>query len=479
MKASYSDNLTASASTNPHLIECITSWLREIPVARIVTSSLLQTIINALSNEASFEQAVECITTLYRDTTDVDESMDVIKVLYPRVLALRPKIKEAADARDLDKFKGITKLFAEAGEAWVVLVARLPDQFRGLVEAVLECCAGDTDREAVSITFYFWNDLKQIITKDKYLPARNEYLEIFSQLVDVMIRHLEFPTSDRPDETDLFDGDREQEEKFREFRHHMGDVLKDCCEVISVLTCLGKAFDLINTWIRTYASLATATSVPHWQKLEAPLFAMRAMGRMVPRDESAILRQVIPLIVQIPNHEKLRFQAVMALGRYTEWTAEHPDFLQPQIGYIVSSFDHTSQEVMQAAALAFRFFGSDCAKLLQHEVVNLHGFYDSVLEKLPASSQEEISEGVACVVAVQDKNEIYRALKLYCDPLMERLKVRAKKAQESPNDKELQKQVAGMISIKYTKTPLTFENCRYTSAFDNFRDERPAVLPAG
>ena len=440
----HDDTLTASASKNSQLLECITSWLREIPVGRVVGSSLLQTIINALSNESSFDQAVECMTTLYRDTADVDECMDAIKTLYPRVLALRPMIKEAADAGDNDKYKGVTRLFAEAGEAWVVVIARLPGEFRGLVEAILECCAGDTDRESISTTFYFWNDLKQIITKDKYLPARNEYLEIFSHLVDVMIKHLEFPTSNGPDESDLFDGDREQEEKFREFRHSMGDVLKDCCEVISVTNCLGKAFNLINTWIETYASQATATVVPHWQKLEAPLFAMRAMGRMVPRDESSILRRVIPLIVQIPNHEKLRFQAVMALGRYTEWTADHPNFLQPQISYIVNSFNHSSQEVMQAAALAFRFFGSDCAQLLQHEVVNLHSFYDTVLEKLPPSSQEEISEGVACVVAAQRKDEIYRTLKLYCDPLIERLKARAKEAQESPNDKELQKQVAGM-----------------------------------
>ena len=444
-KAFFNDILIADASTNPHLLECITSWLREIPVARIVNSSLLQTILDALSKESSFEQAVECMTTLYRDTREVDECIDVIQILYPRVLALRPKIKAAAAAEDNDNYKGITRLFSEAGEAWVVLIARLPEQFQGLVEAILECCAGDMDREAISITFYFWNDLKQIITKDKYVPARNQYREIFSQLVDVMIKHLQFPSATGSDESDLFDGDREQEEKFREFRHSMGDVLKDCCEVISVETCLGKAFELINMWINTYASQATASAVPHWQKLEAPLFAMRAMGRMVPRDESAILHQAIPLIVQIPNHEKLRFQAVMALGRYTEWTAEHPEFLQPQIGYIVASFDHSSLEVMQAAALAFRFFGADCAKLLQPEVVNLHGFYDSVLDKLPISSQEEISEGVACVVAAQHKDEIYRTLKLYCDPIMERLKLRAKKSQASPNDKELQKQVAGVF----------------------------------
>lgn len=388
---------------------------------------------------------MDCLSTLYRDTKEVDESLDVIQVLYPKVLALRPKIQEAADAGDLDTYKGVTRLFAEAGEAWMVLVARMPNEFRGLVDAILECCLRDRDREAVGVTFCFWFELKQIITMDKYIQARNEYADVFSQLVDLMIEHLEFPKGSGSNELDLFDGDREQEEKFREFRHQMGDVLKDCCEVISVTECLNKSFELIKKWIATYASQATTTSVPHWQELEAPLFSMRAMGRMVPKDESVVLHQVIPLIVQIPAHEKLRFQAVMALGRYTEWTSEHPEYLQAQLKFVISAFDHSSVEVMQAAALAFRFFGTDCRELLKDEILNLHAFYDSVLDKLPPASQEEITEGVAFVVAVQPKDKIYSVLKLYCDPIIERLKTRANMSMAALDNKDLQQEVAGKL----------------------------------
>ena len=408
-------------------------------------SPLLDTILDGISVNSSFEAAVDCMSTLYRDTREVDESLDVIQVLYPKLLALQPKIKAAADAADLDTYKGVTRLFAEAGEAWIVLMARMPNEFRGLVDAILECCARDKDREAVGVTFYFWFELKQIITMEKYIQARNEYANVFSQLVDVMVKHLEFPEGSGANELDLFDGDREQEEKFREFRHQMGDVLKDCCEVISVTECLNKSFELIKKWIATYASRATTTSVPHWQELEAPLFSMRAMGRMVPKDESVVLHQVIPLIVQIPPHEKLRFQAVMALGRYTEWTSEHPDYLQPQLKFVISAFEHSSVEVMQAAALAFRFFGTDCRELLKDEILNLHGFYDSVLDKLSPESQEEVTEGVAFVVAVQPKEKIYSVLKLYCDPIVERLKTRANMAMATPDNKTLQQRVAGKL----------------------------------
>jgi len=400
-----------------------------------VSSPLLDTIITALNNETSFEMAVDCMCNIYRDTRDVDESMNVIQTLYPRIIALTPKILEAAETEDSDLMKGMTRVFAEAGEAWVVLIARLPDNFRSLVEAVLECCMRDNDRDAISLTFIFWYELKQYLTLEKYAEARASLADLFSKLVDIMIKHLEFPTPDSGDEVDLFDGDREQEEKFREFRHAMGDVLKDCCEVIGITECLTKSYNLIQGWGQRYASHATDEKVPHWQQLEAPLFSLRAMGRMVDAEEDAVLPRVIPLIVTIPEHEKLKFQAIMALGRYTEWTSQHPDTLEAQLNYVISGFNHKSQEVVQAAALAFKFLGTDCQKLLGSHVVQLHQFYEGVLDKLKPTSQEEVTEGVAAIVAVQPMGKIYESLKMFCDPVMRRIMSLAQNAADDVGQK--------------------------------------------
>ena len=422
------------AASNPRIFECISSWLREIPASNIVNSPLFDTIINALSIDTSFEAAADCTCVILRDTKEVDESIELIQVIYPKILSLRPKIAGLAESGDQDTFKGITRIFAEAGEAWVVMIARLPVEFQGLVESILECCARDRDRDAIALTFLFWYEFKQIITLEKYSQARNQYADIFAKLVDVLMKQLEYPNPDGPDETDLFDGDREQEEKFREFRHQMGDVLKDCCDVISVTQCLGKSFNLIQSWVRTFGAQATSSRVPHWQQLEAPLFGMRAMGRMVSPEENIILRQVIPLIVQIPDHEKLRFQAIMALARYTDWTAQHPEFLQPQLNFVIAGFNHDATEVERAAALAFKFFGTDCRKLLKNHVTDLHNFYESMLDKLPPPSLEEVTEGVACVVSAQETNKIYPMFKLYCDPIIKRMMNRANEAKSAQDD---------------------------------------------
>ncbi|KIW99919.1 uncharacterized protein Z518_10847 [Rhinocladiella mackenziei CBS 650.93] len=434
---------SSQAAHNPRLYSCIASWLREIPTLDVVNSPLLDDIIEALDDNDSFESAVDCLCTMFRDTRDVDESLSVIRILYPRIVNLRPMIQQGADMEDPDLMKGITRLFSEAGEAWVVLIARMPAEFRELVECVLECCVRDRDREAISVTFVFWYELKQSLTLEKYMPARAALADLYSKLVDVMIKHLEFPTPEDGNEKDLFDGDREQEDKFRSFRHNMGDVLKDCCDVIGVTPCLSKAFALIQSWGQKYASQVSGTSVPHWQELEAPLFSLRAMGRMVSPEETSVLPQVIPLLTTVPDHEKLKFQAIMALARYTEWTAQHPETLEAQLNYVISGFSHSSQEVVQAAALAFRFLGTDCQKLLGDHIPQLHQFYESVIDKLKPSSQEEVTEGVAAVVAVQPVPQTYETLKMFCDPVMNRVVSFASHAK----DENAEKTVADYLGL--------------------------------
>lgn len=418
------------ALKNPLLMECITSWIREVPLNDIVNSPLLDVIMAGIQSDSSFDAAVETLCAIFKETRDVDENANTIKTLYPKLAALVPRIKTSAEEEDWETFKGITRVFAEAGEAWVMLVLREPAQFRDLVEAVLQCCLFDKEREALSQTFNFWFELKQYITIERYMEARLQYVDVYSKLVDIMIVHLQYPVAENGNEADLFDGDREAEDRFREFRHELGDVLKDCCEVIGVTECLKKSYDLIEKWVAEHGPQAGNGVVPAWQTLEAPLFSMRAMGRQVSKDENIMLPRLIPLIVQIPDQEKVRFQAVMALGRYTEWTAQHPETLQDQFNFILAAFQHPSSEVVKAAALSLRFFCNDCADLLKGYMPQLQQFYEANLDRLPPASKEEITEGVAAVVARQPLETLYQSMKLCCDPIAKRLVDMAQTATE-------------------------------------------------
>ncbi|KAI5293358.1 Nuclear import receptor [Ascosphaera acerosa] len=418
-------------------------------LAQIVESPIIEVIMKSFNEDdaEAFEAATDTLCTLYRDTTEVDATLPVIQALYPRIVALRPKIQAAAKEEDSDSLSCLTRVFAEAGEAWVVLIARLPAEFQDLVEAVLECCDVDDSREFMSYTFNFWYELKQYLVKDRYADARQRLSPIYSRLVDIMIKHLRYPTPENGDDSNLFEGNAETEDKFREFRHNIGDVLKDCCEVIGVDACLGKAYDLLRAWAAAYGEQATQGHVPHWQELEAAIFSLRAMGRMVDPEEDTLLPQIIPLIVRMPHHEKTKFQAVMALARYTEWTAHHPETMETQLAYVISGFSDKSIEVVQAAALAFKYLGTDCRKLLGQHIAQIHGFYQSVLDKLKPLSQEEITEGVAAVVSVQPPEKIYDALKAFCDPVMSRIMALADKAKDDQNGQRAVADHVQLISI--------------------------------
>lgn len=422
--ANYAQS-SGDAAKNPQLMECITSWIREVPLSEIVNTPLMDVVMNAVQSDESFDAAVETWCAILKETREVDENIQIINKLYPRLATLQPRIQKTADEEDWETYKGITRIFAEAGEAWVMLMVKDTEKYRAIAECILECCARDIERDSLSQTFYFWSELKQYLTLERYMEARLQYVETYSKLVDIMIGHLEFPESNT---ADSFEGDREAEEKFREFRHQMGDVLKDCCEVIGVTECLSKSYVLIEKWVSEHGNEALQGKVPKWQKLEAPLFSMRAMGRMVPPDESIMLPRLIPLIVQIPNHDKVRFQAVMALGRYTEWTAKHPDTLQSQLDFIMECFSHKDQEVVKAAALSFKYFCLDCAELLREFMPQLQQFYETNLDALAANSQEEVTEGVAAVLNKQPLDNLYSSFKLCCDPVLNRLMAMAQAA---------------------------------------------------
>ena len=62
-------------------------------------------------------------------------------------------------------------------------------------------------------------------------------------------------------------------------------------------------------------------------------------GERVPLKENTILPTIMSYLVQLPEHPKIRYAATLVLGRYTEWTSKHPEFLEPQLNYITKGFE--------------------------------------------------------------------------------------------------------------------------------------------
>ncbi|ODQ68212.1 ARM repeat-containing protein [Nadsonia fulvescens var. elongata DSM 6958] len=408
---------SSGAEKNRSLVfKCFNSWLKEIAISDIIDTPLIDLIFQALTDEDTFEPAIDCICSVIRETRDVNDNMHAISQLYPRILALRPNISKCKD--DPESFAGYTRLFSEAGESWHMCCAKLPNEFRGLVEAIAECTAFDEDLEVVQYTFYFWYSLKQMIVMENYRHAREEFKDIYLALIGVIIQHLHYPLGEKQD---LFDGDREQEDKFRSFRHEMGDVLKDCCSVVGSSQALQKPYEKIYVYLQAKEN---GENIP-WQYLEAPLFSLRAMAREVELSEDEVLPNIMKLLVQLPEHEKIRYAATLVLGRYTEWTAKHPEYLEFQLNYITGGFSNPSADVVSAAAQALMHFCQDCNELLTNFIDQLFPFYENVAQSLDIQSLEGVTEGIAHVIHAQPLEGILAALQAFGRPILARLQEKA------------------------------------------------------
>jgi transportin-3 len=325
---------------------CIRNWLiaGEMRPSDLAETPLLSYAFEALASDALFDSAVDVIIELIHETQEIDENMPVIQVLVPRIVALKPNLlKESGDP---EKIKGYSRIFAEAGETYRVLILQHTETFFPIVEAIGQCSAY-SDLDIVPITFPFWMRLAQTMGKKSSVSPL--LLEAYRSLMDVIIRHLHFP----PDSSPL---SGQEAENFRSFRHVMGDTLKDCCVVLRTDTCLLATHDLLAAALSRGANLS-------WQEVEAPLFALRSMGAEIDPSDTSAVPKIFDLIPTLPNHPRVRYAALLIISRYTEWTRAHPEYISPQLTYISSGFEDADSEVSAAAGQALKYLCQDCKEV--------------------------------------------------------------------------------------------------------------------
>lgn len=414
------------------VLDCLNSWIKECPVESICQVDLfVHLIFESITQEATFEKAVECLCSILRETRDI-ENFTLVDALYHQILKVHEYFAAHADRlEDPEVVDGLTKLYVEAGESWHVLIAKNPTHFKPLVKIILDCCKYEEDLDVVKYTFYFWYELKQMITLPKFEAARVELLDIYLQLIEVIIKHLAYPITG--DEHNLFDGDKEQEEKFKDFRYDMGDVLKDCCAVIGPQKALNVPFQRLQ-------SLLAQSNAP-WQLLEAPLFSMRVMAKEVSLKEKTILPAIMQMLVQLPEHPKLRYAATLVLGRYTEWTSKNPEMLEVQLNYITRGFEGDivsrvpaldREDIYTATCHALMFFCQDCASSLVNYLEQLYMLYQQVRNELKHKALEDLLTGLAHVIAKIPPQDQYKTSEMFLQPTLD--KVREIASEGSPSD---------------------------------------------
>lgn len=337
------------------VFKCFSSWIRtgEMDINWISASPLLELSFKGLESPELFDVAVDVISEIIYETRDVNECRSIIEQIYPCFATMLQKLSEAIEEEDEDAVRGYGRIFAEAGEAYINLIGRHPEAFGILMDGIIKVSAYN-DLEIVPITFKFWYELTLLLETETYKASIPQFLAYYDALVDIMIEHLRYPA-------DLDSLTAEERDDFRDFRHKMGDTLKDCCRILTPQRCLVKPMNLLTALLNN--SEAT------WQQIEAPIFSLRVMGSEVPKDENEVMPHIMEFLSQLPDHPKIRYAATLVISRYSFWTEAHPQFIQYQLNFISNGMQNA--EVAAASALALKHLCKDCSQVIQKKKVPL------------------------------------------------------------------------------------------------------------
>jgi transportin-3 len=218
-----------------------------------------------------------------------------------------------------------------------------------------------------------------------------------------------------PDLTNFSAQDRDE---FRDFRHDIGDVLKDCVQILGEEQVLQVPYNMLQSF---FQALQSNPSAPlQWQEVEAPLFSLRAMCREVSLKESKFIPDIMSMLPQLPEHPKIQYAAILVIGRYAQWTREHPDMLTYQLDFVSKGFQG-DKETTIAAAHTFRDLCKYCSKHLVKYMEELQPFYVHSLPLVQEQDRKELSEAVSHLLAAVPKQNLSQALNLFCSPVGQRI----------------------------------------------------------
>ncbi|THH33518.1 hypothetical protein EUX98_g661 [Antrodiella citrinella] len=427
------------------VFNCLASWITagEITSMRLAQTPLLSYAFEALASEELFDAAVSVVCEIIHETQEIDDNMPVIEMIVPRVIALRPKLTELKD--DPEKIRGLARIFTEAGEVYRSLLLQHPDSFFPIVEAIGECSAYP-DLDIVPITFHFWMRLAQAIGKKPSVSPL--FHDAYKALMGVIIRHLHFPADDSQ-----LTG--QEADNFRQFRHVMGDTLKDCCYVLDADVCLLATYDLITA--------ALARPNVSWQEIEAPLFSLRSMGAEVDPTGNNAVPKIMDLIPSLPSHPKVRYAALLIISRYTEWISKHPDYIPYQLQYISAGFEDSDTEVIAAAGQSLKYLCQDCKTHLVDFLPQLHTFLASMGSKLAQDDKVQVYEAIAYVISAMPMEQAAQSLRTFALDILSQ--VHAVAAKPTPASKAELQTIGDVLECLEVML----------SVIDTFGEELPAV----
>ncbi|KAE9047487.1 hypothetical protein PR003_g1079 [Phytophthora rubi] len=389
----------SSGDTQVTVLRALTSWLRYVRVDAevVVRNPLLHSLLGFLARDELFDASVDLAVEVVRSYA---HQKLVVQWLAPRLLSLRGAFGAAAETEDVDACLGLCRIFTEMGEAYLELLLQqhaAGNDHAALVDLLLDCM-GYPDAEVADVTISFWFRLLEELQRRATPTLLTQYKPRLGRLASLCMQKLQFQ-----EEFPSLPLDKQQD--FKGFRQELGDILRDCCQLLGVDAVLQHCVNGLN---QIFQAPAEARS---WEAVEAHLYCFRSIAREVEKTKTSSEALDAPITLmfqhlpQFADHPAICYTSCLIVSRYAEWLRAHPASLSAQVGFLntcvtksAGDARYAEWEVARAAASAVRALAMDCWPMLGGDIVV---FYLHIEERelMVVEDQVLILEGICAGVA--------------------------------------------------------------------------------
>jgi len=221
----YSRSNPGNVTIQNRVFSCLLSWIKmeAIPMGILASSEFVPLLFEALATEALFDTSVDLLCEIVSQSKGTKETM-LVNDLMARTPQLIVPYRNSVTTDNPDVARGLARVFVAAGEAHLFNIIGKFETYGVLTELILECTA-HTDLEIAQISFNFWFQLAEELPSAENREAIAKFYSAFSRLMGIIVEHLRYPV-------DSHTLTAEQKDDFKDFRHVVGDTLKDCCAVL-------------------------------------------------------------------------------------------------------------------------------------------------------------------------------------------------------------------------------------------------------
>eukprot|EP00240_Pyramimonas_obovata_P002590 CAMPEP_0118943288 /NCGR_PEP_ID=MMETSP1169-20130426/38014_1 /TAXON_ID=36882 /ORGANISM="Pyramimonas obovata, Strain CCMP722" /LENGTH=723 /DNA_ID=CAMNT_0006888509 /DNA_START=206 /DNA_END=2373 /DNA_ORIENTATION=- len=420
--------------------------------AALAQHPLTLAALAGLESEPTYDAAVDAVSELIRSTRVSDpeaEEVDpaqvpLVGILVSRVMTLLPRFVAASRASadlegdhgavdDDETAKGMARLFAEVGEAFVGLISTGAAETTQPVEALLEVAAYPEDNVSF-MCFEFWNKLSRSLQR-KVLPrveggaeaaaaeqARRVafFKPAFVRLIQSIQGRVRYP--------DGFDHWRkDQKAEFKRARYMVADTLMDAAQVVGGAECLA----LLVKPLEKLSLDVSQGQAFEWRAAEAALYCIRSVARAAPPPGDPLLAGLLAMLPTLPAQPQLMYTSCLTIAAYADWFAASATVgntlgLTPQLLTLLTS-SLNEEDAANAAALALKHLCDACAAHLQPFLDGLMQLYTAEMRdggcasKLDNDDLLQVLQGLCLVVSSLPPDQVAAGATYLIKPVVQQL----------------------------------------------------------